>query len=279
MSVVHRLCMEALGVASELELTTTLTFASAELVRARAPKVVCAAEMFDLKTLAPVAGGLFDHKLFGPGTVLDADPHPDDEPIKPRKTQFARIPLAMPLVHPLTCENTPQRVVELAGLADRAESCENLLDDAALYGDIVNGLELAGYGSIVMRELPVLPPDLRPLRRLEDDRWGGSPLNDHYMRVVSRNERLAHVVETNAPTVILATERRQLHDAVHELFAGELIALTGGVEGLAAALYELDCHPPGQELTGKLYRTESVLFALGLLRELDSNDGVREAAA
>jgi len=276
---VHRLCLEALGVAPDLELTTTLTFASAELVRERAPKQVTAPETLDFKTLMPVAGGLFDYKLFGPGTVIDAPAHVDDEPIKPRKTQFARVALAMPVVHPLVCENTPQKALELAGLTDRIDKCTRLLDDPELYTDVVGGLELGGYGAIVMRELPVLPPDLRPLRRLDDDRWAVSPLNDLYRRVVARNDRLAHVVETNAPAVILASERRQLHEAMHQLFAGELCALCGGRDGLGAALCELDRHPPGQQLTGKLYRTECVLFALGFLRELGSNDDVREAAA
>jgi DNA-directed RNA polymerase beta' subunit len=271
--------LEALGIAPDLELSTELTFASAEAVRERAPKVVTAAETLDFKTLMPVAGGLFDYKVFGPGTVIDAPAQNDAEPFKPKRTQFGRIQLAMPLVHPLSCENTPQRMVELAALTDKARDCTNLLDDPALYDDVVNGLELAGYGSIVMRELAVLPPDLRPLRRLDDDRWAVSPLNDLYRRVVSRNGRLAHVVETNAPAVILASERRQLHEAMHQLFAGELRSLCGGSDGFTTALCELDRHPPGETLTGKLYRTESVLFALGFLREQTTNDASREAAA
>ena len=275
---VHRLCLAALDVAPDVELVTPLTFASAELVRERAPKVVSAAETLDFETMIPVPGGLFDFRLFGPGTVIEAPALVDDEPPSARKTQFARVPLAMPLVHPLVCENTPQQALELAGLSERGAECTSLLDDPDLYGDLVCALELAGY-SLVMRELPVLPPDLRPLRRLDDDRWATSPLNDLYRRVISRNGRLAHVVETNAPTVILAAERRQLHDAMHQLFGGELRELCGGHDGFTDALRELDQHAADQELTGKLYRTASVLFALGVIREPSSYDALREAAA
>jgi len=276
---VHRLCLVALGVAPDLELSTPLSYASAELVRERAPKQVTAAETLDFKTLMPVAGGLFDYKVFGPGTVIDAPANDDNAPVKARKTQFARISLALPVVHPLTCETAPQQVLEHAGLTDKATECASILDDPELYNNVIGGLELGGYGVLVMRELPVLPPDLRPLRRLEDDRWAVSPLNDLYRRVVARNTRLAHVVETNAPAVILAAERRQLHEAMHQLFDGELRALCGDPDGIVPALCELDRHPPDQELTGKLYRTQSALFALGLTRELGSNDLLREAAA
>ena len=56
----------------DFELKAPLAFASADHVRDRAPKVVKAAETLDFKTLVPVAGGLFDYKVFGPGTVIDA---------------------------------------------------------------------------------------------------------------------------------------------------------------------------------------------------------------
>jgi DNA-directed RNA polymerase beta' subunit len=271
--------LEALGVAPDLELATPLAFASVELVRERAPKLVTTAETLDFKTQIPVPGGLFDDRVFGPGTVIDAPALVDDEPHKPHKTQFARITLAMPIVHPLVCENTPRRLFELVAVVSDPSACAHLLDDSELYTNVIDGLELAGHGALVMRELAVLPPDLRPLRRLDDDRWAVSPLNDAYRHVVSRNGRLAHVVETNAPTAILATERRQLHEAMHQLFAGELSALCGGVVGFAAALCELDRAPAGAALTGSVYRTESVLFALGMTREPSPNDAVREAAA
>jgi hypothetical protein len=253
--------LEALGL-PELDLATPLAFASTDLVRARAPKVVSAAETLDFKTLMPVAGGLFDYKVFGPGTVIDAPPIPDAAPLTPRKTQFARITLGLPIPHPLLAA-LPDRLGELAGWKSTDIECWLRGETEC---ELILALESRGHGDVVLRELPVLPPDLRPLRRLEEDRWETSPLNDHYMRVLSRNDRLAHVVETNAPHVIIASEGAQLHEAMHQLFATELRALCGGRAAFAEALRELDRKPADAEPTGMDYRTEAVLFALGFTR-------------
>jgi hypothetical protein len=258
---VHRLCLEALGL-TDVDLATPLSFASTDLIRARAPKTVSAAETLDFKTLMPVPGGLFDYKVFGPGTVIDAPPIADDESLRPRKTTFARVPLGLPIPHPLIAA-LPDRMAELAGWT-RADVDRWL--SGATECELIAALESRGYGDLVMRELPVLPPDLRPLRRLDDDRWAVSPLNDLYRRVISRNSRFAHVAETNAPHVIIASERQQLHDSMYELFDRELRELCGGRAGFGEALRELDRQPPDAEQTGRLYRTESVLFALGFTR-------------
>jgi DNA-directed RNA polymerase beta' subunit len=261
---VHRLCLAALACGPEVDLETHLTFASAELVRERAPKLVTAAETLDFKTLMPVPGGLFDYKEFGPGTVIDAPPIADDEPVKPRKTQFGRITVGLPIPHPLLVERAPDQLAEAAGWT-RADLDRSLTGQGEC--ELIAALESAGNGHLVMRELAILPPDLRPLRRLDDDRWAVSPLNELYRRVIHRNARFAHVVETNAPNVIIASERQQLHEAMFQLFDSELRALCGGPAGFADALRELDRHPADGELTGRLYRTASVLFALGMTRE------------
>jgi hypothetical protein len=257
-----RLCLEALGV-GDVDLATPLAFAGTDLIRDRAPKVVTAAETLDFKTLMPVPGGLFDHKLFGPGTVIDAPPIRDDEPLNARKTQFARITLGLPIPHPLLAERAPDRIAELAGW--KRSDYDRWLTGATEC-ELIAALESHGLGDLVMRELPVLPPDLRPLRRADDDRWAISPLNDLYRRVLQRNQRFAHAAETNAPHVIIAAERQQLHDAIVQLCDTELRALCGGRDGFADALRELDRQSADAEPTGKLYRTESVLFALGFIR-------------
>lgn len=270
MESAHRLVWEVLGAAGDEVGPARLRWASAEVIRERAPRQVKAAETLDFKTLMPVPGGLFDYKVFGPGTVIDAPAIADDEPVKaPRKTQFARVTLAAPILHPLVCEKAPAALVALAGLSDRVKDCSRILEDAALYSDIVSGLELAGHGALALRELPVLPPDLRPLRRLDDDRWAVSPLNDLYRRVIGKNARLAHVVETNAPDVIIASERRALHEAIQQLCDGDgaLRSLCGGNAGFLAALHALAELPAAAELTGALYRAASVLFALALTLE------------
>jgi DNA-directed RNA polymerase beta' subunit len=263
----HHLVFDALG-AGDVELKhLELGFASADAICARAPKQVTRAETLDFKTLTPERDGLFDHRVFGPGTVIDAALPASDEAIKPPKTQFARVTLARPIVHPLVCAHAPQELAKRAGTSfDDLERWKRGEDPVA-YANLIAGLELNGDGNLVMREMPVLPPDLRPLRRLADDRWAVSPLNDFYRRVLYRNVRLAQLVEQSAPEVILVAETRQLHDSVLHLFDSDtaLPELVGGRSGLSDALRALDERDLAAAPTGRSYRIEAVLFALGIV--------------
>lgn len=72
--------------------------------------------------------------------------------------------------------------------------------------------------NMVLRVLPVLPPDLRPLVPLEGGRFATSDLNDLYRRVINRNNRLKKLIEIKAPDVILRNEMRMLQEAVDTLF-------------------------------------------------------------
>jgi DNA-directed RNA polymerase subunit beta' len=67
---------------------------------------------------------------------------------------------------------------------------------------------------MVLRILPVLPPDLRPLVPLEGGRFASSDLNDLYRRVINRNNRLRRLLDLQAPDVILRNEKRMLQEAV-----------------------------------------------------------------
>ena len=71
---------------------------------------------------------------------------------------------------------------------------------------------------MVLRVLPVLPPDLRPLVPLEGGRFATSDLNDLYRRVINRNNRLKKLMEIKAPEVILRNEMRMLQESVDTLF-------------------------------------------------------------
>jgi DNA-directed RNA polymerase subunit beta' len=71
---------------------------------------------------------------------------------------------------------------------------------------------------MVLRVLPVLPPDLRPLVPLEGGRFATSDLNDLYRRVINRNNRLKKLIEIKAPDVILRNEMRMLQESVDTLF-------------------------------------------------------------
>ena len=67
---------------------------------------------------------------------------------------------------------------------------------------------------MILRILPVLPPDLRPLVPLEGGRFATSDLNDLYRRVINRNNRLRRLMDLQAPEVILRNEKRMLQEAV-----------------------------------------------------------------
>ncbi len=71
---------------------------------------------------------------------------------------------------------------------------------------------------MVMDVVPVIPPDLRPLVPLDSGNFATSDLNDLYRRVIYRNNRLAKLLDLNAPSVIVRNEKRMLQQAVDALF-------------------------------------------------------------
>ena len=71
---------------------------------------------------------------------------------------------------------------------------------------------------MIMKVLPVIPPELRPLVPLDGGRFATSDLNDLYRRVIIRNNRLKRLIEIKAPEVILRNEKRMLQEAVDSLF-------------------------------------------------------------
>ncbi|MEM1057121.1 MAG: DNA-directed RNA polymerase subunit beta' [Bacteroidota bacterium] len=71
---------------------------------------------------------------------------------------------------------------------------------------------------MVMKVIPVIPPELRPLVPLEGGRFATSDLNDLYRRVIIRNNRLKRLIDIKAPEVILRNEKRMLQEAVDSLF-------------------------------------------------------------
>jgi DNA-directed RNA polymerase subunit beta' len=71
---------------------------------------------------------------------------------------------------------------------------------------------------MVIRMVPVIPPELRPLVPLDGGRFATSDLNDLYRRVIIRNNRLKRLIDIKAPEVILRNEKRMLQEAVDSLF-------------------------------------------------------------
>ncbi len=70
---------------------------------------------------------------------------------------------------------------------------------------------------LVLKVLPVLPPDLRPLVPLDGGRFATSDLNDLYRRVINRNNRLRRLLELKAPDIIVRNEKRMLQESVDSL--------------------------------------------------------------
>jgi DNA-directed RNA polymerase subunit beta' len=84
---------------------------------------------------------------------------------------------------------------------------------------LIDGLKRAKINPswMILKVLPVLPPDLRPMVQLSGGRFATSDLNDLYRRVINRNNRLKHLIGLGAPEIILRNEKRMLQEAVDSL--------------------------------------------------------------
>jgi len=84
---------------------------------------------------------------------------------------------------------------------------------------------------MILKNLPVIPPALRPMVQLDGGRFATSDLNDLYRRVVNRNNRLKHLMKLQAPEVIIRNEKRMLQEAVDSLIdnsrRGKAVSLRG----------------------------------------------------
>jgi DNA-directed RNA polymerase subunit beta' len=112
-------------------------------------------------------------------------------------------------------------VVELsAQLREEAKSLSGVKQvKAAKRLRVVEGMKNAEVDPtwMVMKVLPVIPPDLRPMVQLSGGRFASSDLNDLYRRVINRNNRLKHLMDLGAPEIILRNEKRMLQEAVDAL--------------------------------------------------------------
>ena len=110
-------------------------------------------------------------------------------------------------------------------VANLREEIEGLRGKGARYVKLVKRLKLADglrrakidASWVVLKVLPVLPPDLRPMVQLSGGRFATSDLNDLYRRVINRNNRLKHLIELGAPEIILRNEKRMLQESVDSL--------------------------------------------------------------
>ena len=82
------------------------------------------------------------------------------------------------------------------------------------------------HKAIVITNLPVIPPDLRPMVQIEGGRFATSDLNDLYRRIINRNNRLKRLLELGAPDIIVRNEKRMLQEAVDALFDSSKVRKT-----------------------------------------------------
>ena len=263
---------------------TALSRVDEAVLRLRTREVV-KPETLRERTLAPEPGGLFCAQIFGEGP-LQRGPFADDEPVtEARATRFGRVELPAPVVHPLALAHAPDEVAARAGISrDELETLTAYTDPAQWprLGELL--ARTADGAALLLRVLPVLPPYLRPLRRIDDNRWVTTDLNDLYRRVINRVYRLRRLLELAAPDSFVAQEHKFLSEAIHMLFANEdqpapatdvagrpyvsLRTLAVG-NGLFEALSELDRRgPPDHADPGPLPRTLhhpiAALHAMGL---------------
>ena len=85
--------------------------------------------------------------------------------------------------------------------------------------EVIDAFKTAGTKPewMILTEVPVIPPDLRPMVQLDGGRFATSDLNDLYRRIINRNNRLARLIELGAPEIIVRNEKRMLQEAVDAL--------------------------------------------------------------
>ena len=110
-------------------------------------------------------------------------------------------------------------VADLRKELEEAKSNDNKFVKLAKRLKVVDGMRRAKIDPawMILKVLPVIPPDLRPMVQLSGGRFATSDLNDLYRRVINRNNRLKHLIELGAPEIILRNEKRMLQESVDSL--------------------------------------------------------------
>src|ERR1700683_5461888 len=113
--------------------------------------------------------------------------------------------------------NLDQLIIDLTEEADASQGQKRKKTRERL--KMLEGMKAADHRPewMVLTQLPVIPPDLRPMVQLAGGRFAASDLNDLYRRVINRNNRLKRLIDLDAPEVIRRNEKRMLQEAVDAL--------------------------------------------------------------
>ncbi len=112
-------------------------------------------------------------------------------------------------------EMSKQLKAELAGATGQSQKSSRIHKKL----EVVESFRASGNRPewMILTVLPVIPPDIRPMVRLDGGRYAASDLNDLYRRVISRNNRLQRLLDLGAPDIIVRNEKRMLQEAVDAL--------------------------------------------------------------
>ena len=110
---------------------------------------------------------------------------------------------------------------ELRNQLSQKEGADNKIDNKLLHRiryceDFLNSGNRPEW--IILKVIPVIPPDLRPMVQLDGGRFATTDLNELYRRVINRNNRLDRLIKISAPDIIIRNEKRMLQEAVDSLF-------------------------------------------------------------
>src|SRR5258705_35117 len=174
-------------------------------------------ETINYRTFKPERDGLFCARIFGPikdyeclcgkykrmkykGIICEKC-SVEVTLSRVRRERMGHIELAAPVAHIWFLKSLPSRI--------------GLLLDMTLKAFQQSGNKPEW---MILTQVQVIPPDLRPLVPLDGGRFATSDLNDLYRRVINRNNRLKRLIELRAPDIIIRNEKRMLQEAVDALF-------------------------------------------------------------
>ncbi|MGN1215658.1 MAG: DNA-directed RNA polymerase subunit beta', partial [Candidatus Cryptobacteroides sp.] len=122
------------------------------------------------------------------------------------------------LLHETNVEELAKELRQAWAAASTAQKKEAILKRLSIVKWFVESKDINKPEWMIMKNIPVIPPDLRPLVPLDGGRFATTDLNDLYRRVIIRNNRLKKLIDIKAPEVILRNEKRMLQEAVDSLF-------------------------------------------------------------
>lgn len=147
-----------------------------------------------------------------------------------QRGRFGHIELAMPVVHPWYINEVSDVLGLTPEMVEKVLSYDEELDAPLITKKgplaIKECLEQKGVNTdyVVLEAVPVLPAGLRPLVLKVDGNWYTHDCTDLYRRVINRSNRLAKLLQLDAPLVIIESEHRMLQGTVAALFANEVIS-------------------------------------------------------